>query len=58
MTDIASELHMPQATFYRIINAIRQADIGIEGEFLPEGKKGLYLPRQKQTLLDRILREE
>lgn len=53
---IMAELTMSKAQFYRIMRIIAQSGIVVETGSLPDGRKGFFLGRQQQWIVDRILR--
>lgn len=56
LDDLEKELEIGRAKLFRLMRALRKADFDIESEFSPQGLKRYHLPRQRQTLIKRILR--
>ncbi len=56
LEEIEKELDIGRAKTFRLMRALRKADLDIESVFSPQGFKTYYLPRQRQTLIRRILR--
>lgn len=54
--EMQEELSVNRWKLFRLMKAIRLSDIDIESQFSPEGKRLYYLPKQRQSLINRILR--
>ena len=52
---VMDELEISEARFYRILRAMENAEIVVESAFSSEGKKLYYLPRQRQSLINRLM---
>jgi biotin operon repressor len=56
LEELEKELEIGRAKLFRLMRALRKADIDIESMFSTQGSKLYHLPRQRQTLIKRILR--
>lgn len=56
LAEMRSELNISQWALRRLLRALRVAGFSIGYEWLPQGVRGYYLPRQQQALIDKLLR--
>lgn len=56
LEELTKELKLSRSRLFRLMRALREADLDIESVFSAQGQKVYYIPRQRQTLINRILR--
>lgn len=54
--EIKKELGVGKDRLFRLFRAMRKADLDVESVFSAQGSKVYYFPRQRQSLINRILR--
>lgn len=55
LADLTADLEVSRSKLFRLMRALRKADIDVESVFSPRGVKLYYLPKQRRMLIDRIL---
>ena len=56
LSEMESELSVGRSKLFRLMKAFRRADLDVESCFAPSGVKVYYLPKQRQSLIDKIIR--
>lgn len=56
LSEMESELSVGRSKLFRLMKAFRRADLDVESCYAPSGVKVYYLPKQRQSLIDKILR--
>lgn len=56
LAEMEGELDVSRSKLFRLIRAFRKADLDVESCFAPSGVKVYYLPKQRQSLIDKIIR--
>lgn len=57
LAEMERELSAGRSKLFRLMRALRLADLDVESCFSPSGVKVYYLPKQRQSLINRILRQ-